>query len=242
MKPSKESFKNWVRNFMREEISKGKKTVEILDLGSGTSNNFMDLIKEFPHMRYTGVEPYQVAFKEAKENLKDYTNQVTLYDQPAYEVKELEGKTYDLVCSLSVLEHVKQLEKFLKFSAEHVAPGGILYHLWDNAHELMSISMKERIQCWLCNNFPAVVPELKFAHAVYPDNVVKILEKYNMKFVEKDFYHLRSTITAIKKLRNKVYDMESIQKFLDYEKFLKGKFESKDLEKEFVTCVVVMKK
>lgn len=240
MKPSKEAFKQKVA-----ALCSGKEKFRILDLGSGTSNNFIDLLKNNSNIEYVGVEPYVVAYEKAKQDTAQFGNRVTLYNQNAYDVQELKGQEFDLVCSLSTLEHVKYLDTFLKFSAGKVKQGGQVIHLWDNAHELASINFKERFQCWLSNNLKFLVPSLKFVRAVYVPEVRKSMEEVGLTFVSARYFHTKSDIKFIGAIK-KTATLDDMQKILDYEKYIQERYikEGKEniLSKDFLTVEVTMKR
>ena len=48
---------NWIENYIQTH----GQGVRILDVGSGTSNNFVELIRRYPDVTYVGVEPYASA-------------------------------------------------------------------------------------------------------------------------------------------------------------------------------------
>ncbi len=148
----------------------------ILDLGSGQSRSFLPLLERFPTLTYIGVEPSRADAAIARDLLKPFPN-ARIYDQFAYE--PLIGEApFDLVVSLSVLEHVKQLERFLDNSVAMAKRGGRIVHRYDLGHALHPSSLKERLQIFLGNRFPAMLPEYKFVSYVDPDHVATMLKKH----------------------------------------------------------------
>ncbi len=148
----------------------------ILDLGSGQSRTFLPLLERFPTMSYVGVEPSHKDAVVARDLLKPFPN-ARIYEQLAYEPIVGEAP-FDLVVSLSVLEHVKQLERFLDNSVAMTKQGGHIVHRYDLGHALHSSSVKERFQVFLGNMFPAILPEHKFVSYVDPDRVAATLESH----------------------------------------------------------------
>ena len=157
----------------------------ILELGSGTSTAVTGLLKRRGDVGYLGVEPSKKAYEVAKGEIGSLPN-VHLVNDLAYDLKE-EG-AYDLCFSLSVLEHVKQLEKFLVESVKAVKPGGYIVHRYDLGHALTPSSIKERFQVFLGNHFPSVLSEDKFVCYLDPERVVSILAKHGA-VVERITYH-----------------------------------------------------
>lgn len=158
----------------------------LLDMGSGESKNFIPLLEKFPNLAYVGVEPSKEVADCARETLKRFPN-ARVYNQLAYESLPNEAP-FDVCVSLSVLEHVKQLETFLKNSVAMTKRGGHIIHRYDLGHALSPSSLKEKIQVFLGNHVPTLLPEHKFVRYLSPDTVRHILEN-NGAYVERITYH-----------------------------------------------------
>ncbi|MFH1029991.1 MAG: class I SAM-dependent methyltransferase [bacterium] len=159
---------------------------KILDLGSGKSINFIPLLKKYPEIHYIGVEPNQSEAETAKKLLKHFKN-ATVHNQLAYELIENQND-FDICISLSVLEHIKQLDKFLINSIRSVKTGGYIIHRYDLGHALYPSSLKERLHIFLGNNFPKLLPQKKFVRYLSHKKVCEILEK-NGAEIQKITYH-----------------------------------------------------
>ena len=138
----------------------------MLELGCGTARDSVEPLREHPNWTYVGVEPNQRSFSEARTNIGNLPN-VTLYHQLGYGSigAEAEG-SFDIAFSLSALEHVKHLKKFIDMGSRYVKPGGLVVHRYDLGHALFSKSLKERFQVFLGNTFPSLLPEHKFVRYV----------------------------------------------------------------------------
>lgn len=148
----------------------------ILDLGSGTSGAFAGLLAAHPEIQYTGLEPYEPSARKARELLAGMPN-ARIVDGLAYDAADY-AAGFDLVISLSVLEHVKQLEKFLAMSVAACKPGGRIVHWYDLGHALHPSGAKERFQVFLGNTFPWILPELKYVSYVDAERVKRLLAKH----------------------------------------------------------------
>ncbi len=125
---------------------------KILELGCGRATAIIPVLEAFPNLLYVGVEPDKKSAAAAAERLKDYRN-AKIFNQLAYD--KINGyESFDLCLSLSVLEHVKQLERFLVSSIESVRTGGRIIHRYDLGHALYPSSLKGKFQVFLGNNFP----------------------------------------------------------------------------------------
>lgn len=145
---------------------------QVLELGSGRSEAVAELLRRRPDISYTGVEPAKKDFEYAKSHIGSLPN-VKLINDFAYDLGE---GSYDLCFSLSVLEHVKQLEKFLQESVRVTRPGGHIVHRYDLGHALHPASSKERFQVLLGNHIPKALSEHKFVRYLDPDEVVRLLK------------------------------------------------------------------
>ena len=198
-----------------EELVKRKPNTRILDIGSGRSENFLPILKKYPKLTYVGIEPKDSDAKTAQKHTKKYPN-VKIINRLAYDsLKEFNGY-FDVVISLSVLEHVKQLEKFLRFSVAKAKRGGRIIHLYDLGHSLYPSSLKERVQVMLCNNVLTkwFMPETKFAAYVSEEKVKQILTKFGVRIDEVTRHNMQGHVSLLKKtqsaaLRNAIIECES---------------------------------
>jgi SAM-dependent methyltransferase len=150
------------------------KGARILELGSGRSTAVVDLLERRPDISYTGIEPYKKDYEYARDTIGSLPN-VRLINELAYDIGG--ESSFDLCFSLSVLEHVKQLERFLSEGVKAVKSGGHIVHRYDLGHSLHPSSLKERFQVFLGNRMPQVLPEHKFVRHLDPDLVVALLKK-----------------------------------------------------------------
>lgn len=160
---SKEFFFNQVIQEVRQ-LHQG--AIRILELGCGTARYVPAMITKYPDMEYFGIEPIDASFKKAQEILKDVPRTKVVFQLGYDSIEGLEDASFDVVISFSVLEHVKQLGRFVNLSARYVKLGGIMVHRYDLGHALYPGSLKERVHVWLGNTFPSVLPETKFVRYV----------------------------------------------------------------------------
>ncbi len=196
-----------------EKVIQTRPQTSILDLGSGRSINFLHLLKNYPELRYVGLEPNQRDAEEALRVFKNYPN-VRIINNLAYSSLEELGQ-FDIVISLSVLEHVKHLKDFLSFSASKVKHGGQLIHLYDLGHFLYPSSLKERIHVGLCKNSltSIFIPETKFCKYVNQIEVVKFLEETGINIKKITYHNMPHLVFFLKNLKEDNCDS---QKFLDF--------------------------
>lgn len=172
-------------NKLAEHIGPAISGFSLLDLGSGQSSRFGAFFERYPELTYVGVEPNPSEAAIATKLLAE-SPRATVYNRLAYD--SVPGAPFDIVLSLSVLEHVKQLDRFLENSVAMTKSGGHIVHRYDLGHSLYPSSLKERLQIFLGNHFPKLLPEHKFVRYVDPDDVVKTLERSGAR-VTKITYH-----------------------------------------------------
>jgi SAM-dependent methyltransferase len=147
------------------------KTVRVLDLGCGTANYVPELTKEFPDVNYVGLEPIEASYKAALKNLEGINNAKVYYQLGYDAVADEKESSFDLVISLSVLEHIKQLKRFLALSVKYAKRDGLIVHRYDLGHALHTHSIKEWIHVRLGNNVPWLLPERQFVRYLAPSEV-----------------------------------------------------------------------
>lgn len=140
--------------------------VRLLDLGSGTSKDFPDLLRRYPNVAYTGVEPSETA-RAAAARLLHGIPQVVLESAWGESLAARYRGTFDITLSLSVLEHVKYLDDFLQTSVAVTASGGLVVHRYDLGHALYPVSWYERALVGASRAVPWIVPASLFT--TYPD-------------------------------------------------------------------------
>jgi hypothetical protein len=143
-----------------------ERPVRLLDLGSGTSKDFPDLLRRYPNVAYTGVEPSASA-RAAAARLLNGIPHVVLESGWGESLAARYRGTFDITLSLSVLEHVKYLDDFLVTSVAMTAQGGLVVHRYDLGHALHPVSWYERALVWTSRTVPWVVPPSVFT--TYPD-------------------------------------------------------------------------
>ncbi|MFZ2804226.1 MAG: class I SAM-dependent methyltransferase [Patescibacteria group bacterium] len=149
-KPSKYFFESRVQQLL--EARPGV-AVRMLEIGSGTSVAAENLLKKFPLLDYVGIEPDGASVVAARQRLAGIARAKVLHGMGYGGTRdEALEQPFDFVFSLSVLEHVKDLETFIEYSIQKARPGGNVIHLYDLGHSLYPSSLKESLQTRLCGS------------------------------------------------------------------------------------------
>lgn len=189
--------------------------VNILELGSGTSKAIANFLKENNRIKYLGIEPSHDAYEDAREEIGDLPNS-KLENHLAYET--IKDSFFDLSFSLSVLEHVKHLDKFIEASVRSVKLGGYIIHRYDLGHALHPSSLKERFQVFLGNKFPSVLPEHKFVRYLDPEEVKREMERAGAEVFDITYHQMPNHKAFLKHLRPENSEAEKLcTEIIDWE-------------------------
>src|SRR5262245_36346016 len=88
----------------------GRRAIKVLDLGCGAAAYVPMLIRECPDIQYVGVEPIHSSYRAAVRNIEGIPT-ARVHCQLGYDgIPREDAGSFDVVFSLSVLEHVKRLD------------------------------------------------------------------------------------------------------------------------------------
>lgn len=176
----------------------GDRDLDVLDLGSGTSKDLVEVLRKYPRVRYTGVEYRERSLARARELLAGYPG-VELLSGFGEDVQQSFTDRFDVTFSLSVLEHVKRLREFLRGSVRVTRPGGWVVHRYDLGHALHS-GPYERTKVFLCRRLPWAMPARHFT--THPDlrEVTRILEEAGVEIRDVAY----SQLTGLKQMMNRL--------------------------------------
>jgi len=178
--------------------SLGDRDLDVLDMGSGTSKDLVEVLRKYPRVRYTGVEYREQSLAKARQLLAGYPG-VELTSGFGEEVQASWADRFDVTFSLSVLEHVKHLRDFLRMSVRVTKPGGWVVHRYDLGHALHS-GPYERTKVFLCKHLPWAMPARHFT--THPDlrEVTRTLEEAGVEIRDVGY----SQLTALKQMMNRM--------------------------------------
>ena len=180
----------------------GGRPVRLLDLGSGTSKDFPELLRQYPNVAYTGVEPNAAARATAAQLLSGIPH-VALEGLWGESLAAHYHDTFDITVSLSVLEHVKYLDGFLATSVAVTKPGGMIVHRYDLGHALYPVSVYERVLVIASRTVPWIVPAFLFTS--HPDimRITRTLTRCGVRDVSVEYrqmYGLKQAMNHVARL------------------------------------------
>ena len=198
------------------EIS-GVSSPRILEMSCGTARYIPKVIERNPHLTYVGIEPFKPSFDQAIKNTKELPA-VTIHNQLGYtEIPEQDLASFDIVFSISALEHIKDLDAYIARAASYVKKGGLMVHRYDLGHALYPTSLKERIHAFLGNHFPKLLPESKFVRYVSIEEVKQLYQKHGCAVVDMSYHQMPNHKSLEKATRGEVKFSEMLQELCVWE-------------------------
>lgn len=240
---SKEYFFDRV---IQEAIGDSNQSVKVLELGCGAAPYVKALIDKYPQLEYVGIEPITASYEKALKNLASVPR-TKISSQLGYDsIEGLDDASFDVVISFSVLEHVKQLGRFMDLSARYVKKGGIMVHRYDLGHALYPTTLKEKLHVWIGNTIPSILPERTFVRYVPLTEVQQNYQRLLGASPYKYTYHQIPNIKNLSKtLDKKEYQGSALEDIYEWEFAYAEEFASLDLpirEQLFPTVAVWGKK
>lgn len=205
-----------------------KSDSRILELGCGQARAIVPILEKYPDIEYLGIEPDPKSAKIAADSLKNFPR-ATVLNKLAYELAK-EENYFDICFSLSVLEHVKQLEKFLANSVRSVKPGGRIIHRYDLGHALYPSSLKEKFQVFLGNNFGKILPENKFVCYIEENRVCEILKRNGAEIIKTTYHQMPNHKSFLK-----IFKADSEEKRRLAEEIIKWEYDASEYLHDFGT-------
>jgi SAM-dependent methyltransferase len=182
----------------------------VLDLGCGTGVNFASALERHRNVSYTGVEQHRPTLARARDTIGHLPN-VELYEGFG---EGFRGCGFDLVMSLSVLEHVKHLDHFLAVSVEATREGGRIVHRYDLGHALSPATVGERLRVAVAKRVPALVPRARFTTYPNLEAIVSLLSALGVVAIEVTQSQMPS-LKAAMNLLNRTEDEELASRLVD---------------------------
>ena len=191
--------------------------LSILDLGCGTSKDFITLLERYPQVRYVGIEPSPKACEVARKNLAD--RQATIHNAYAYNVGALlDHETFDVVVSFSVLEHVYQREAYLASVYSGLRPAGRALINYDAGHFIIPASRRERAKNVIGPLLAPLGIERYYQAFVHEADFRRMAAAANLVIEEVKSFNTR--LKGVHKHIPPQHAEEHMQRWLDYELWL----------------------
>lgn len=116
------------------------RTTRLLDLGAGSGTGWTRVLEHSPHLEVTLWDANPTWFRSS---LKRQLPERLHY---AASTQELRRQDFDVVTSLSVVEHVHDVEEHLRLLKQFLATDGVGVVLWDDGHFRPSVNLRQPIK------------------------------------------------------------------------------------------------
>ena len=118
----RDHYKNWDMEMIYSHAPRSlrHKEIKILDAGSGGVSTFLELSKRF----FRNAERYAIDYAHADS--KKLKKQGINYSQQDISATNFESEKFDFICSISVIEHGVDVNKFLEEMSRIIKDDGML--------------------------------------------------------------------------------------------------------------------
>jgi ubiquinone/menaquinone biosynthesis C-methylase UbiE len=110
-------------------VKPDRRANRILDLGAGTAQIPIELLRQLPHSYITAVDAAEQMLAVARENIAaaGLTDRIDLVHADAKHLPFDDG-SYDVVISNSIVHHIPEPGAVIAEAIRVTAPGGLLFH------------------------------------------------------------------------------------------------------------------
>ncbi len=192
--------------------------LRILDVGSGTSNNFISLLQAYPDVEYVGIEPSAAACEIARAAL-DGTRSRIINDYAYDLMGNLVERPFDIVTSFSVMEHVVQRQRHIDGIAACLKPGGHVLMNYDAGHFVHPESLKERAKTVIGSLLARLGMEQYYQRFVSEAEFTALIDASSLRIVERKFFNTAS-MKGIHKIVPEADKDAHLERWLQYELWL----------------------
>tara|TARA_Y100000741_G_scaffold325618_1_gene277249 strand:+ start:420 stop:1307 length:888 start_codon:yes stop_codon:yes gene_type:complete len=188
-----------------EEATKNSSKENFLEIGCG--NGFMlEEAQSIGFKNVTGVEPSKIAYEKSSFKIKDKII------KKIFNVNDFDDNTFDIVFIAMIIEHVVDVNKFLKDITKILKSGGKVVCICHNERHILSKLLKDKH------------PIINDEHvAVFGKNSLRLFfEKHNFKNIKienlKNYYSIKYWLAMLplnknlKKIINKIFNIVRIDK------------------------------
>lgn len=209
------SAKLYCLEWIEEQALKRKGGFKILDMGCGTAQNFINLLKLYSWIYYVGIEPLKQSYLQAKKNLNGLN--ASVYNVNAYELHKTVKERFDVIASFSVLEHVYKRKAYLYSAKECLDDDGYFFINYDAGH-FHSRSLKEKLKNIIGPVLAPLSIERCYQSFVKKESFLKMVDEVGFRTIETKFFN--TPLKGIYKVIPENLKNEYMLKWLEFELFL----------------------
>lgn len=231
------SRKNVAKQWIWSEAERlaGDGSLRVCDLGCGYGSGWPDFLKDHSKITYLGIDKDKKEIARAEKAFSGLANaRVSVGDAQMF--RDNSGN-FDVVTAFSALEHVVDLEAFVKTVLALLKPGGVAYLNYDAGH-FRSSNIKERAMVPVSQLLAKIGFEGPYMKEVDDSGLTRIVEGQGAKV--KSLFKFNGR--GIKELANSEASDEAVRAWHDFEFRMNGLVTAKTLDKIFWSTVMVVEK
>jgi ubiquinone/menaquinone biosynthesis C-methylase UbiE len=244
---------DWINNAAKFEVvqyvgnvlaSNSNSIIRVIDVGAGTGGNWDQLVQQHPNLELHLWEPYAQSFQILK---KRFANSGVFVHQDITKV----ALEFDVVVSLSVLEHVSDRASHFHVVHRLLKSNGIYICVVDDGHFryfsrniISMIAIKEQWRTLMSKLLGARYSIGRYQSKLTTEDLLKLIKGYEFELERIDYRNLPEMKSLIKELDTHEEKFRFAQIWLELEiemnRLLAGK--SFVLEKTFPCRIAYMRK
>ena len=149
------SYKNFIQNKILHLINQNINGERVLEIGAGSSDWLIDLVKNNPKIIATGIDYSKRGCETLESKCAQAGVSINVIIGDIFSPPENMKKSFDLIISFGVVEHFKNLSEAIKAIKEFGKPGGLIFTLIPNM---------VGINGWLTKKWDKSIYDIHIAH------------------------------------------------------------------------------
>ena len=225
---------NAAKQWIFEELDRryGQKPLEILDLACGDAVIWHRYLETHPHTQVTGIDTDQPAIKRGiAANIPNL--HLSVFD---VQKKQTETKQYDVVLTLSAIEHIVDRAAFVKTVWSSLRPGGFAFLNYDAGH-FRSSDLQERVMVPVSQALAALGYEAPYMKKVDDGTLLGLCSKQGFTVIERK----KHNVEALKKFMKGATD-DALSAWFAFEAQLNAQYTPTQLDMLMLSTTVVLQK
>lgn len=171
--------------------------VTILDVGCGRCEMWPEFLAAAPQATFYGIDPRRSAVERARGLLPRFRDNLIV--GRGEEIPQIFGRSFDIIVSRAVLEHVVRRSAFLNALVDVLAPVGTLIFTYGSQH--FKGGLREDLRNLASQIMARLNYDRHYARAVDEEECRAILKRRGMTIVERQYLSLIQVKQAHKGVR-----------------------------------------
>lgn len=171
--------KEWIFRELAKRADQG--AFSVCDLACGNGSVWYAFLKRYPNVTCLGLDTDKKAIADAQKKFADLRS--ATFRVVDVQTMKADTAAYDVVTTLSSLEHVVRIDKFLDSVFALLKPGGIAYLNYDDGH-FHSHNVKERLMVPVSQLLAKIGIEGPYMKEVDDKEVIRLITERGGKILQ----------------------------------------------------------